>query len=155
MNIKLSLARPHDAAPIADMSRRFIEAGLPWSWTERRVARCIRHADSAVLMAKDGRRLAGFAIMEFLDSHAHLSLLAVQPAYRHRGIGAALVRWLEASARTAGIFTVRLELRESNDEALSFYERLGYREISGRRAYYSGVENARCMTHDLSVVSRA
>ena len=33
-----------------------------------------------------------------------------------------------SSARTAGIFSIRLELRASNDAARYFYERLGYRE---------------------------
>lgn len=149
--IRLTLAKAGDASPIAEMSRRYVESGLPWSWTETRVARCIRHADCAVLVARDQRRLAGFAIMEFLDEHAHLSLLAVQAGYRQRGIGAGLVRWLEASARTAGIFTIRLELRADNDIARAFYERLGYREVGRRKAYYSGIEDALCMARDLAV----
>jgi ribosomal-protein-alanine N-acetyltransferase len=149
--VRLSLAKITDASSIADMSRRYIETGLPRSWTEDRVARCIRHADCAALVARDHRRLAGFAIMEFLDEHAHLSLLAVQAGYRQRGIGAALVRWLEGSARTAGIFVIRLELRADNDVARAFYEHLGYREVGRRKAYYSGVEDALCMARDLAV----
>jgi len=152
MNVKISLARPTDALAIAEMSRRFIEAGLPWSWTEPRVARCVRHADCAVLLARDGRRLAGFAIMEFLEEHAHLSLLAVHPGYRLRGVGTALVQWLEASARAAGIFSIRLELRAENQGALSFYQRLGYQDAGRHAAYYNGVEDARRMTRNLSVV---
>lgn len=151
MGIRLSLARPGDAATIAELSRRHVEAGLPWSWTEDRVARYIRHADCAVLTARDQRRLAGFAIMEFLDEHAHLSLLAVHPGYRRLGIGTELVQWLESSARTAGIFMIRLELRLDNDAAYAFYEKLGYREVGLRSAYYSGVEDARCMARDLAV----
>lgn len=150
MGIRLSLAKPPDAGSIADMSRRYVEAGLPWSWTEERVARCIRHTDCAVLIARDHRRLTGFAIMEFLDEHAHLSLLAVQAGYRQQGIGKELVRWLEASARTAGIFVIRLELRADNEVARAFYEHLGYREVGRRKAYYSGVEDARCMARDLA-----
>ncbi len=152
MSIRLSLARCADSAGIAEMSRRLIEGGLPWSWTEHRVRRCVKHAECAVLTARDGRRLAGFAIMEFLDEHAHLSLLAVQPAYRQRGVGRELVRWLEASARTAGIFTIRLELRVANDAARRFYESLDYEEVGRRKAYYAGVEDASCMVHDLTVV---
>jgi ribosomal-protein-alanine N-acetyltransferase len=149
--IRLSLAKNVDASSIADMSRRYVETGLPWSWTEARVARCIRHADCAVLVARDHRRLAGFAIMEFLDEHAHLSLLAVQAGYRQRGIGKGLVRWLESSARTAGSFMIRLELRADNEVARAFYERLGYREVGRRKAYYCGIEDARCMARDLAV----
>jgi ribosomal-protein-alanine acetyltransferase len=149
--IRLSLARWDDAADIAEMSRCHIEHGLPWSWNEARILRSIADRESAVLVARERRRLAGFAIMEFHDEHAHLNLLAVQPGYRRRGIGVRLIEWLESSARTAGTFLVRLELRAGNEAARKFYSKLGYREVGQRRGYYSGREDAICMTHDLRV----
>jgi ribosomal-protein-alanine acetyltransferase len=152
-NIRLGLARAEEAAAIATMSRLLIEAGLPWSWTEQRVAYCLRNRDCVVLAARDRRRLVGFAIMEFYDEHAHLSLLAVQPGFQKRGLGRQLLEWLEASARTAGIFTVQLELRAANDAARRFYERLGYREVGRKPAYYAGREDALRMRHELGVVS--
>ena len=152
MQIRISLARQDDAALIAHMSRTLIEHGLPWSWTERRVQRAIMQEETAVVVARSARRLAGFAIMEFYDEHAHLNLLAVRPGYRGQGVGAALVQWLEACARTAGIFQVRLEMRSANDNARRFYESLGYAESGMRKSYYAGVEDARCMSHDLRVL---
>jgi ribosomal-protein-alanine N-acetyltransferase len=91
--------------------------------------------------------------MEFHDEHAHLNLLAVRPGYRSRGVGAALMRWLESSARTAGIFDIVLELRVSNDAARRFYEKLGYAAVGTRTRYYAGVEDALRMTRNLSVVA--
>ena len=38
--------------------------------------------------------VVGFAVMEFYDEHAHLSLLAVAPGYQRQGIGKQLVEWL-------------------------------------------------------------
>jgi ribosomal-protein-alanine acetyltransferase len=154
-NIRLGLARVDEAAAIAAMSRLLIEDGLPWSWTEQRVEHCLRNQDCVVLGARDRRRLVGFAIMEFYDEHAHLSLLAVQPGYQKRGLGRQLLEWLEASARTAGIFTVPHELRAGNDAARQFYERLGYREVGRKPAYYAGREDALRMRHELGVVSAA
>ena len=95
--------------------------------------------------------MTAFAIMEFLDEHAHLNLLAVRPGYRGQGIGAELVSWLEACARTAGIFEVRLEMRAANAQARRFYSALGFVETGLRKAYYAGIEDARCMAHDLRV----
>jgi ribosomal protein S18 acetylase RimI-like enzyme len=46
---------------------------------------------------------------------------------------------------------VQLELRASNDDARRFYERLGYREIGRKPAYYGGREDALRMLHDLAV----
>lgn len=151
MNVRLGLAKRDEATEIALMSRFLIEHGLPWSWTESRVARYIRHPECAVVVARDRRRIAGFGVMEFLDEHAHLSLLAVRPGYREQGLGRRLLEWLESSSRTAGIFLVRLELRAGNDGARRFYEKLGYREAGSRPAYYCGREDAVVMTHDLTV----
>jgi len=154
MSVKIGLADPGEAHEIARMSRLLIEAGLPeWSWTEGRVRQHVFATESAVIVARDRRRVAGFAIMEFLDAHAHLDLLAVGPGYRLRGIGRELVRWLEASARTAGIFDVLLELRAGNHGARLFYEKLGYTIVRRRASYYAGVEDAICMATNLSVVS--
>jgi ribosomal-protein-alanine N-acetyltransferase len=91
--------------------------------------------------------------MDFYDDHAHLSLLAVQPGLQRQGIGRQLLEWLEASARTAGIFSVKLELRAGNDAARAFYERLGFRERGRKRAYYSGREDALLMVHDLAALT--
>jgi ribosomal-protein-alanine N-acetyltransferase len=135
------------------MSRQLIEQGLRWSWDEQRVERALRNRDCVVLAARDRKRVVGFAIMEFYAIHAHLNLLAVQPGYQRRGLGRQLIEWLEASARTAGIFTIHLELRADNDGARRFYERLGYREAGRKPAYYDGREDALRMTHDLSVAS--
>jgi ribosomal-protein-alanine acetyltransferase len=150
-NIRLGLARADEVPAIANMSRYLIENGLPWSWNEQRVGYCLKNRDCVVLAARDRRRLAGFAIMEFYDEHAHLSLLAVQPGYQRLGIGRQLVEWLESSARVAGTFTVQLELRVSNDVARRFYERLGYREVARKAAYYGGREDALRMVHQLAV----
>jgi ribosomal-protein-alanine N-acetyltransferase len=151
--VRLGLAHYDDVATIAAMSRLLIEHGLRWSWNEERIERCLRNRDCVVLVARDRRRVIGFAIMEFYSMHAHLNLLAVQPGYQRLGIGRQLVEWLEASARTAGIFKVHLEVRAGNDGALAFYEKLGFRETGRKRAYYDGREDAVRMLHDLTVTS--
>jgi ribosomal-protein-alanine N-acetyltransferase len=64
-----------------------------------------------------------------------------------------MLEWLEASARTAGIFSVRLELRAANDAARKFYERLGYVQTGHKKAYYAGREDALRMLRDLAATS--
>lgn len=152
-NIRLGLAHGDDAAAIADLSRRCIEQGLPPTWGESRVTYCMRNPECVVLAARERRRFAGFAIMEYYDDYAHLNLLAVHPGYRRQGVGRAMLEWLESTARTAGIFSVRLELRASNDAALAFYERLGYMRAGRRSNYYAGREDALRMQRDLAVTA--
>jgi ribosomal-protein-alanine N-acetyltransferase len=148
-DVELKLARLDDARRIALMSRELVEAGLSWSWTAGRVAGHIRGRDSDVLTAWAGGRLIGFAIMQFFAEHAHLNLLAVEPAYRRCGVGRRLVEWLEKTARVGGIFSVHLEVRAGNGGARAFYRELGYRETRYIPGYYGGREAAVCMTHDL------
>jgi ribosomal-protein-alanine N-acetyltransferase len=152
--MKISVAQKNDAEPIAMMSQRLIEYDLPWSWTTDRVTRSIRHPETAVVVARDGRRLAGFAIMRFGDADSHLDLLAVGPAYRRRGLGRQMVEWLEACSRTAGLFRVFLELRVDNAAARSFYLALGYAECGRMRGYYAGREDALRMHRILSASHR-
>ncbi len=150
-NIELKLATSRDAESIGRMSRDLIEYGLPWSWNPPRVARHIRHANTLVLTAWVETQLVGFAIMQFYEDTAHLSLLAVDPGYWRLGIGRRLMEWLEQSARVAGTFMVSLEVRARNREARAFYRKLGFTEIVSIPRYYCGREAAVRMIRDLGV----
>ena len=131
-----------DALAIAEMSRDLIEVGLGWSWTKERVMRCLRHPDTNAIVAVREADRAGFAIMKYGDEEAHLALLAVTPEHGRRGVGSAMVDWLEASARIAGIARVTLEARASNAAARSFYEQLGYTSTQLLPGYYVGRETS-------------
>ena len=149
--LTLRLAAPADAMPIAAMSRELIEAGLPWSWTTERVARNLGQSDTLVLTARDGAHLAGFAIMQFGEERAHLSLLAVRPDCRRQGVGRRMLEWLTDSALTAGIASIHLELRENNPGARRFYLEQGFSEAARIPGYYRGVETAVRMLRDIRV----
>ena len=147
--IEIQMATREDAQAVAAMSRDLIEYGLPWTWTPTRTLRHVRHPESVVIAARCRERLAGFAIMGFGTEEAHLNLLAVAGGCQRRGIGRSLVKWLEASARVAGISVIYLEVRANNYGGQAFYRRLGYREFARARGYYCGRETAVCMAHDL------
>lgn len=147
--LRLELAAAADAAPIALMSRELIEAGLPWSWTPERVARNLAQRETLTLAARDGARLAGFAIMQFGDERGHLSLFAVRPDYQRQGVGARMLQWLTESALTAGIGSIQLELRENKPGARHFYLKQGFNETARVPRYYSGVETAVRMLRDI------
>ena len=146
----LRLANFADAQSIALMSRELIEAGLSgWSWDPKRVARSIQGRDTIVVIAAVRDHLTGFAIMNFGDEQAHLSLLAVTPSHQRCGIGKQIMAWLEESALVAGITTVNLELRANNFAARDFYRALGFTEAAYIPGYYRGVETALRMSRDI------
>jgi ribosomal-protein-alanine N-acetyltransferase len=144
------LARPSDAETISNMSRWLIEAGLAPTWHLHRVLWHIRDRESVVLVARDQCKLAGFAIMQYGESSAHLNLIGVLPSRQRSGIGRKLVQWLESSAITAGTFLIKLEVRESNAAAREFYAAMGYKEIGLVQGYYQSRDSAVRMSRDLS-----
>ena len=133
----VQLAQPEDAGDIAAMSRDLIEPGLPWTWRPSRVLSAIRNPEINVAVVRVNRELAALGIMEYLDSDAYLALLAVRGASQRKGIGTAVLRWLEGSARAAGAERIRLEARRDNVAARSFYNELGYLEVALRPGRYS------------------
>ena len=139
----LRLARGSDIQQIAVMSRCLIEVGLRgWTWHPTRIARALRGRETCVLVAETEERFAGFAITEFGDTRAHLSLFAVQPAYQRRGIGLAMIEWIMESVLTAGITQLDVEMRSNNFAARSFYEALGFVRTGQVPGYYQNIETA-------------
>ena len=134
------LASRSDAPAIAALSRDRIEQGLGWSWTTPRVLRSIGDRGTNVVIAHDRARRLGFGIMKYRDDEAHLLLLAVEADAGRRGIGSAMLRWLEHSALIAGVGQVYLEARLANGAARAFYAKQAYREIQTLPGYYQGRE---------------
>jgi [ribosomal protein S18]-alanine N-acetyltransferase len=129
-NLQIRLATLSDASEIADMSRQYIEYGLPWRWNAKKVSRVIANSATNVAVALEGNQLAGFGIMEYHDEHAHLCLFAVHTVYRQHGIGSKLLAWLECVAVDSGVVAIRLEARVENIHARAFYREYGYIEYA-------------------------
>ena len=137
----LRLAALADAAAIASLSRSAIEHGLSWSWTPARVRRALADAETNVLVAADGNSMLGFGIMIYREESAHLCLFAVQPHARRRGVGTAMLHWLERVAEVAGVVRLGLEARHDNAQALAFYRRHGYAQAALVVGMYQGIED--------------
>lgn len=145
----IGLALAGDATRIATMSRDLIEHGLAWRWTPPRILRMTRDPATNVVVARGESGVTGFALMQYKDDEAHLLLLGVDPAQRRKGIGRALMRWLETTALTAGTGLIYLEARTRNAEARAFYRELGYVEIRTVRGLYSNDEDGVRIAKDL------
>src|SRR5688572_9385469 len=118
-----------------------IEHGFEWSWEPSRVSEAIGDRETNAIVAVDGAAMLGFGIMEYRHEVAHLVLFAVREDARRRGIGSALLAWLEKVATEAGIAHFRVEARISNKGARAFYRRHGYVEIEVVAGMYQGQED--------------
>jgi ribosomal protein S18 acetylase RimI-like enzyme len=140
-NVTVRLARLADAAEIAAMSRDYIERGLPWTWTQERVANAIRDPETNVVVAGESGALSGFGIMFYASDDAHLLLFAVRRAHQRRGVGSAILRWLEDVARDAGSKRIRVECLRENSTARNFYCEHGYHELDIAPKFYRGIKD--------------
>ena len=141
-DITLQLADLGDAPMLAAMSRDLIEAGLGWRYRAQSLRHLIGDPEAVTLVARSAAAVAGFGIMQFGDERAHLMLLAVDPAVRRRGVARRIVQWLVASAATAGVATIHVELRAGNAGAYALYRSLGFAETLRVPGYYAGRETA-------------
>lgn len=73
-----------------------------------------------------------WAILE----EAHITILAIEPNFHHQGLGQALLYALLASAHQRGLERATLEVRASNQAALSLYSKFGFQVAGRRRRYY-------------------
>ncbi len=60
------------------------------------------------------------------DRHAHIFLLYVVPEHRRRGVGTALMQYVENWATQRGDRQIGLQVFQSNSAALNLYNQLGY-----------------------------
>jgi hypothetical protein len=73
----------------------------------------------------DGR-IAG-TVMAGYDGHrGWVHLVAVDPRYRRRGVGSALMRRAEALLDAMGCPKLNLQVRPTTPEIVGFYESLGF-----------------------------
>lgn len=93
-----------------------------------------------LLVALLGTTAAGFCSWrQSTPDEAEILNLAVDPAWRRRGVASALLN--EVARRALG--TIFLEVAEPNAAAIALYRKLGWREAGVRPGYYNhGTVNA-------------
>lgn len=101
-------------------------------------------------VAVSAGKVVGFIVCRRVEDGGEVLKLAVSPSMRRRGIGGMLIGHALAELKTLGVVRISLEVRESNNAAISLYERFGFKRLTIRKGYYRNpVENAAVMFADL------
>jgi ribosomal-protein-alanine N-acetyltransferase len=82
-------------------------------------------------------KIIGYAGMWKVIDEAHVTNIAILPAYHRQGFGHILFTALINQAKDMGAVSMTLEVRESNTAARRFYENFGFKEEGVRGGYYS------------------
>jgi len=95
------------------------------------------------LVAEYNGKVIGY-VMAYLrpDLEGHVMSIAVDPDYRGRGIGSALLSEVIERLAARGAKWIGLEVRVSNENAIKLYERFGFKKIKRVIGYYSDGEDA-------------
>lgn len=105
-------------------------------WSDAAFASLTDNPNVLFRAALNGGRVAGYLVLIFAADTAQLANIAVDPALRRSGIGAALLDDALEFCRRHGIADVSLEVRESNAPARALYASRGFAAVGRRRRYY-------------------
>lgn len=107
---------------------------LPWSLEAFREE--LRNPGAVYAAAESGGRTVGYGGMRGAAGEFYVDNIAVDPEYRRKGTGRALMDYLIKAARAAGGEFLSLEVRPSNAPAVALYESLGFKKAGLRRDFY-------------------
>jgi ribosomal-protein-alanine N-acetyltransferase len=126
-------AEPRDAEDIA----RLHAQGFYRGWPREDFAAYITGKETPIYVACDKhRKIAGFLMLRIIGDEAELITVAVDPRWRKKGVGAALMRAMFDDLRMTPARRLFLEVAADNPAALKLYERMGFKKISERQGYY-------------------
>jgi ribosomal-protein-alanine N-acetyltransferase len=136
--------RAGDVEPVFELERRTEDAA---HWSEEEYLRMVeppaaRGVQRIACVAVVQGGVVGFAAGRVVLNEAEIENVAVELAYRRRGVAASLVRGLLEECRRKKASVVRLEVRESNVAAQALYAAAGFTQEARRERYYRSPEEA-------------
>ena len=133
MDLIVRLAEERDIIPMAEMDILCFSA--PWSEESFRKEITDNHL-AFYIVAEISGRMVGYAGLWGIVDEGHITNVAVHPDFRRKGIGEALITVLLSHTRENGILSHTLEVRASNDAAISLYLKFGFVPAGLRKNYY-------------------
>ncbi len=158
---------PVPAVRVAPMRRRHLRAVTrieaqvyprPWS-VGLFLSELALRDQRTYLVARVGGAVVGYAGTLYVLEDAHVTTVAVDPAWHRLGIGTRLLAGVMRTAVGRGSTAVTLEVRVSNVGAQALYRAFGFAPAGVRKGYYADTgEDALVMwahdVHDLAHVAR-
>lgn len=90
----------------------------------------------AYYVARVGGTVVGYAGLMLIGEDAHVTTIAVDPAWHRHKIGSRLLLNLARESAARGATHLTLEVRVSNSAAQAMYRKFGFRPSGVRKNYY-------------------
>jgi len=133
LGLHIEPSQPRDAEAVAALHAKSFYRG----WPRQDIESYLLDADTPTLVACDARhKVAGFAMLRLLGD-AELMTIAVEPKFRGKGVGRALLQACFEDLRMTPSRRMILEVAADNPAAIRLYEKLGFKRLSERKGYYA------------------
>lgn len=153
--------RSHDTLTTETMRRRHLRRVLeieeqvyPRPWTHRTFVSELTQMKNGTryyLVAYVGDVMVGYGGMMFAGDDAHITNVAVDPAWQGKGVATEMMIDLVNLARDRGCQAMTLEVRHSNAAAQNLYRQFGFAPAGVRKKYYENTDDAIVMwCHDIT-----
>ena len=119
----------------------------PWSF--QMLASSFESETFHGVLAEDGGEIVGYGGITVAYDTADIANVAVAEAFRHSGVGSAILEKLLSVARSRGAVKAFLEVRVSNATAMALYLKHGFKGMYARTRYYTNGEDCLVMTKEL------
>ncbi len=108
---------------------------MPWS-EESFYDEIVKNELAYYVVAEIGQKVVGYVGSWMILDEGHITHVAVHPGFRKKGIGHAMLSRLFEYCEEHGVVSHTLEVRPSNQAALTLYGQFGFQEAGRRKAYY-------------------
>lgn len=116
-------------------------------WSKQSLEEELSNETSLFLVAKEENEVIGYIGMSIVIDEGYIFNVAVRESYRNKGVATALINELVTYGKKNNFSFITLEVRESNQPAISLYSKFGFIKVGERKDYYSTPkENAILMT---------
>ncbi len=123
------------------------EACFAHPWSRQSVESELANENSVFIVAVEGEKVIGYIGMSVVIDEGYIFNVAVNADFRRKGVGTALIYELVTYGKKNNLCFITLEVRESNQAAISLYSDFGFIKVGERKNYYSDpAENAILMT---------
>lgn len=137
--IMIRKMQPEDLSQICEIEKD--NFSLPWS--EKSFLESMERNDTVFLTALIGEEVAGYIGCYCIAGTGEITNVAVKDSFRRMGIGCLLIQKLFEEGDALDTQEFFLEVRESNEAAISLYSRQGFVKEGIRKNFYEKpVENA-------------
>jgi ribosomal-protein-alanine N-acetyltransferase len=111
------------------------QRGYPFPWSEGNFRDCLRAGYHSWVLTLDAR-IIGYGVMSVFVGEAQILNLCIDPEMQGQGLGRRLLQRLLNEAKAHNADTAFLEVRASNQAAITLYLSSGFNQIGARRDYY-------------------